>query len=255
MAEQYGDYYRRIASQFSKIRLDREAEILATCEIIQRFLKPQDGTILDVGCGTGRYASCMHEQGYSIVGIDLSIAQLKYAVVNIPLLCANAVQLPFPSDHFVAGTMIMMIHQLSDLRRQQAFAEMARVLVSHGTFVIKTCSHADLEKRPFNQYFPSSLIVNRKRYPDIPDLTARLTQIGFKITDIVSTSTEEEIKTEDLLNSVRSKHNTTLSLISPLEFQQGYQTLIDEFSNNEMMTIPHHHTLIILNNEKGGKQK
>ncbi|MDO9496096.1 MAG: class I SAM-dependent methyltransferase [Nocardioides sp.] len=40
---------------------------------------PPPGQVLDAGCGTGRIAARLHEQGYDVVGVDVDAAMLREA--------------------------------------------------------------------------------------------------------------------------------------------------------------------------------
>lgn len=63
--------YRRVVAW--PARIQREAPFLA------RHLPPAPGPILDLGCGTGEHARYLHGQGYRVVGIDRSGAQIEAA--------------------------------------------------------------------------------------------------------------------------------------------------------------------------------
>lgn len=55
-----------------------EAQIFA--DALLPFLAPYDiKTVLDLGCGKGRYARMLNERGLQVTGIDLSAANIEYA--------------------------------------------------------------------------------------------------------------------------------------------------------------------------------
>src|ERR1017187_10143241 len=63
------------------------------------------GTIIDLGCGTGRLAITLAQHGYAPVGVDLSPEMLKVLgekaaslVLAIPTVCANPVELGMFAD-------------------------------------------------------------------------------------------------------------------------------------------------------------
>lgn len=47
--------------------------------LIDLFGLPPDGTILDIGCGTGRHAIALAKKGYKVTGVDLSEGMLAQA--------------------------------------------------------------------------------------------------------------------------------------------------------------------------------
>ena len=244
MSFSYKKYYKEIAPIFDRLRLDREIEISYTSSIICRFIS-QNCLILDIGCGTGRYASYLEELGYNVIGVDLSQEQLNYVPKSIPTFCASATNPPFDNDFFSCCIIILVIQLLSPEERKKAFFGAYRVLKKDGIFIIKTCSHDDLRKRPFNDVFPSSLPINLKRYPDIPIIKNNLEEIGFEILDVIPTYTEQELKTSELLDSIKNKHNTTLALLPNEEFITGYRSLVKKYEKNKNIRIPHRHTIIV----------
>ncbi|HEX8000863.1 MAG TPA: class I SAM-dependent methyltransferase [Pyrinomonadaceae bacterium] len=246
MSEEYKDYYDKIAPIFDHVRLDRNTEIETTTTIIRQYIKPDEGNILDIGCGTGRYSLPLRELGYNVVGIDKSINQLRYAPETFPLICASATAIPLKVGLSAACLVILVIHQLTLAERTQCIEESHRVLKPKGKLFIKTCSHDDLRRRPFNPFFPSSLTVNLNRYPDIDKLNDDLRKSGFNIIEVHPTFTEEFLDKGELLSSVRNKHNTTLTLIPKEEFETGCIEMERAFVDQDKICVPHYHTIIVV---------
>ncbi len=64
---------------------------------------PSGGSVLDVGCGTGRHAIELAKRGYAVTGLDLSSEMLSRAAdaakaenVHVEWIRANATQFTFP---------------------------------------------------------------------------------------------------------------------------------------------------------------
>jgi len=67
-------YYHILYQQ----RNTAEAEFFA--ENLCKYLRPHvDSNMLDIACGRGRHAVYLNKHGYNVTGIDLSIANIKYA--------------------------------------------------------------------------------------------------------------------------------------------------------------------------------
>lgn len=100
---------------------------------VRELLGPGDGTCLEVGCGTGAYATTIRRLGRTPIGIDISSGMLNYARPRLPVALGDAQQLPI-ADHSLSAAVSIMIH--SDLPDYSAvLRNVARVLRPDGVFV------------------------------------------------------------------------------------------------------------------------
>lgn len=91
--------------------------------------------VLDLGCGTGTLTLWL-KQTHSdaiITGLDidpaiLAIAQRKASTAPITWTCASATQLPYSEHRFERVVTSLMLHHLTSASKQQAIAEIYRVL-------------------------------------------------------------------------------------------------------------------------------
>lgn len=241
----YNDYYKITSPHYNELRLDKETEINRTCSILKRYIKPEDGLVLDIGCGTGRYSIYLKRLGFNVTGVDISLDQLAQVSDSIPVHCVSATELPFEDGKFLCCLFILSIHQMDISERKKALKEAVRVLRTGGFLIIKTCSHKDLHMRPLNNEFPSALKINLKRYPDIQLLEEEIKTFGIKIIDIIPTITEQEFQSEQLLYSLKNKHNTTLALIPENEFEEGYAIIETKLKYQRAVKLSHYHTIIV----------
>ena len=110
----YDVYYSSVSKVFNDIRLDKQLEISMTISIIKNYLsESKDSDILDIGCGTGKYANPLCLCGHRVVGIDKSASQIAVAEQIINAILANATSLPFENKSFDMCLCIMMVHQLT----------------------------------------------------------------------------------------------------------------------------------------------
>jgi SAM-dependent methyltransferase len=64
-------------------------------ELLKRLLGAGRGVVLDVGCGAGRVAALARDLGYTPLGVDLSLDQLRLAARRLPVVQGSASALPF----------------------------------------------------------------------------------------------------------------------------------------------------------------
>ena len=115
------------------VSADVHAPIAA--RLIAEGLRP----VLDVGCGDGALGRLLLRAGVSWVGADLSATLLRDA--PRPVICADAIRLPFPDGTFGAVAMLYMLYHLAD--PGQAIAEAHRVLRPGGLLVTAAPSRSD----------------------------------------------------------------------------------------------------------------
>lgn len=240
----YNSYYNRVSEIFNEIRLDKDKEILKTTSIIKNYISDKS-KVLDVGCGTGRYAYALKNQGYDVIGIDKSESQVMQAKKMINVIRGNAIDLPFEDDSFELCILIMVIQQLSEEELVLALDEVKRILKKNGFLIIKTCSHEDLKKRNSNKYFPSAMKLNMNRYPPIHILEKKLLNLDYSIVRKVKTEVIEPINSDEWIFSIEKKHNSTLALLSEEEFQRGLALIRKDYPNIEKIYKKHYHTYIV----------
>lgn len=80
---------------------------LATTQQLEKYKPAVNGTVLEIGCGTGRTACYLAEQGYKVVATDVDphlLAKAKKRAeamgVQVDFCLADAHELPFPDDTF-----------------------------------------------------------------------------------------------------------------------------------------------------------
>lgn len=131
-ATSYDRWYETPLGAFAD-RVEREA--------IFALLKPQSGErILDIGCGTGRYALEMGRLGARAVGVDPSSGMLAVARVErtapggLAYLRAVGERLPFASAAFDAVIAVTTLEFAADV--DGMLAEAVRVTKSGGRLVV-----------------------------------------------------------------------------------------------------------------------
>lgn len=246
MDSHYKAYYSGHASRFDSLRLDTSEEIARFVHEASRALPhPVPGVGLEVGCGTGRYATAIQGHLLPCIGLDLSYSQLKHAACELRLVQGDARTLPFRNATFAFCFAVLMLHQNDPTNQSQILAEMVRVLEPGGCVMIKTCSHFDLERRPFNDLFPSSLGLNKKRYLPIEEICDRLTELSACQIKVIPTHTQTIFDKESLIRSYEGRHNTTLTLIPEEEVASGLAGMRRRLEGLNDVVFDNWHTIIV----------
>jgi SAM-dependent methyltransferase len=121
----------------------------------------QKGTILDVGCGTGRLLTQLSAASYQRYGIDVSLGMIRQANLkdsSVQCIQASATQIPHGDESFDIVFSAAVLHHIADPEAvAQAIAEMVRVTKVGGTAII-------WDHNPLNPYWP---IIMRRVPQDI----------------------------------------------------------------------------------------
>lgn len=145
---------------------------------------PKNATVLDAGCGAGRDANILSEQGLKVTGVDLSGGLLKVAKKKFPTITfveGNLLNLPFEDmsfDGVWSNTSLLHLETVGDVK--QALSEMHRVLDKQGVLHVLVKAQTGADKTSvvsdklsghdrFFQYFTLS------------EMKGLLSEAGFKI--------------------------------------------------------------------------
>ncbi|MCM3698745.1 class I SAM-dependent methyltransferase [Paenibacillus macerans] len=162
----------------------------ATIEQFNKYKPSVDGTILEIGCGTGRTACYLAEQGYRVVAVDIHpdiLAKAKKRAstmgVEVDFLLADAHDLPFPDETFQA----VLVESVTNFTQaQQSLSEYFRVLKSGGVFYdremfVRHLAPAEIVTE-LKSFFPMPSIMNRDEW------SAALTERGFTNVEFLEVS-------------------------------------------------------------------
>jgi SAM-dependent methyltransferase len=116
-------------------RLQNEAwsKSLARCGIAP------SSSVLDVGCGTGRWLARYQKRQLLPVGLDATAGMLKRAAsrnLSCPLVVAVAQRLPFRDQTFSFVSAVTVIQHIPPSEQRESLQEMARVLKPGGHLLL-----------------------------------------------------------------------------------------------------------------------
>lgn len=239
----YNKYYHDVSSMYNDIRLDSKDDFSMTLDNILSACQGKTGTLLDIGCGTGKYGEALEKYGFIVTGIDKSPDQIQEAQKVINALIGDVCQLPFEDNSYDVCIMIIMIHHLCKDKRIQAFKEVYRVLKPNGVLIIKTASHEDLEYRISSRFFPEALSIDKKRYPTIQSLKTEMQDFETVICKPVVLTTQ--FNTADMAKKLEKRRTSNLGMLTDQELQNGLKRFKTYYKNISIADRESHYTFII----------
>jgi SAM-dependent methyltransferase len=181
--------------------------------------------VLDVGCGTGRFAAVLATRfGSRVFGVDAEPEMLRVARDNAPKGVAfklgRAEELPFKEGWFERATMVLVCHLV---RRDEAFSELHRVLGPAGRVALATFDPGYFPSYYLNEFFPSVLEVDLARFPTGGELERELVRGGFREARVEPFEQSASIGRVDALARIRGRHISTFDLIDEDEYRRGLE--------------------------------
>ncbi len=225
--------YDRISEIYDISRMGAYPE---TVEKLARYLSINpDSVLLDMGCGTGNYASVLQRVARSIIGIDLSKGMIRRArsrLLRWRSLRGDIIRLPFHSDVFDGAYAVQVIHHV---KNKDAFLDEAyRVIREDGCIAIDSCSHEQLRIHWFYHYFPSGLEIDLARIPDTGEVISMLERAGFTeigVDKCYSDMVVTQETPESYLDKAYRDGISTFSLLTSEEIEDGCEKIREEIAS------------------------
>lgn len=201
----------------------------------------EDDLVVEIGCGTGRLTLPMAELTPArVMGVDaedrmLQVARSKDAGRRVDWVRAGAYRLPLADGTARLVVMVMVIHLLR--QRVRAEREIRRVLQPGGRLCIWTFTPRHVEQYYLNEYFPSIPLIDRPRFPAVSVLTAELRRAGFPTVDVELSEESKTMSIAEVVDRVRGRYISTLSMLPPLEYRLGLQRLEETLAADRSVTM------------------
>jgi SAM-dependent methyltransferase len=143
----FGDEWKAFHG-FDQQDLKRTGDIYF--DIVTEDMLNDQSTVIDIGCGSGRFIKYLEGRFKKMVGIDPS--QAIFAADNligkndsVELLMASTDNIPFPDNHFDFGYSLGVLHHIPDTKK--ALFDCVKKIKPGGYFLLYL--YYNLENRPF----------------------------------------------------------------------------------------------------------
>jgi ubiquinone/menaquinone biosynthesis C-methylase UbiE len=207
-------------------------------ESISRYV-PHDliETIVDLGCGTGRFAEALSTHfSARVLGIDLSLRMLMTARQSlsspqIEWIQGSAETIPLADRTADLVFLSMVYHHIQD--KEKALVQVGKVLRNKGFLCIRTSTTDSMDSYDWLQFFPSAYEIEVGRAPSRDGLTSTVQANGFELVGhtIVHQSFAENH--HEYLRKISLRGLSSLKAIPDDEFQRGLIGLSEHCHSRE----------------------
>lgn len=120
-------------------------------EALDAFKRHKFRDVLDLGCGVGRHCIYLAENGFDMVGLDVSRSALRTAkewirqkrLTNVSFVLGSMIDLPLGDCRFDAVISVSVLHHAMKEQIMKAVDEIHRVLRRNGLFLTNLVSVED----------------------------------------------------------------------------------------------------------------
>lgn len=241
-----GINYNKLAKTYD---ITRKENISTITRLVRNLTITPATNILDFGCGTGNFTCAIKEAtNANVFGLDPSDGMREQAMAKdcgVQFVKGDHTSIPFADDFFDMVYMTDVVHHVPDL--DSMFQEFQRVLKAGGLCCIVTESHQQLETRYWARYFPATVDVDKKRYPDIGEIIAKAVPKGFAFLKMEVTDHEQEQRiTPEFLKLVENKGYSMFRLIREEDYQRGLAALKVDYAKRVVLKHNHGETFLWL---------
>jgi SAM-dependent methyltransferase len=220
--------YAKVAENYDRLRgRDRNKLEQWVREAVHYCAPERTETVLDIGCGTGRYTELLNRFFGTVYGLDrsaemLGVAAREHVADGLSFVRGDATSLPFDDSVFDMVLMVMSLHQIGTENIGTLFMSIRDKLREKGALVLVTNSHSRMRRSNW-AHFPGVVARDLERFPSIPFIISELKAAGFRKTGFVSVKKLfGTLPVEDYLARVEGKYISTLSIMSEDEFRRGF---------------------------------
>lgn len=219
-----------IPEKYHDTRALTSSDVNRWARLVREVLPPAADSLIDLGCGTGRFTVPLAEQlGVFVIGVDPSQKMLREAArttsSNIDYREGRAEAIPAETNSVALIFMSNVLHHLKGL--DEAVREMMRVLQSNGILFIRNSTMENLPPLYYLQFFPEAMQVCREMLWPRSSLVEFFTAKGFA--KLLQGSLHQQVASdcEAYIKKIGSRVYSDLALIPDAAFDRGMARMKD----------------------------
>jgi len=221
--------YSRIAASYDRGRSLSEQNMDMWLDLVSGCGVREGARVLDLGCGTGRFAIPMAARlHFRVTGADsspemLAAARRKDAAGLVTWDQVDAQELPCRDQSFDAVFMSHLLHHVDSPRR--VVEECRRVLRASGILLVRYGAIEQIRDDVEHTFFPEVLAIDEARTLSVGTVERLMRDSGFL--DVVSKEVVQQTCETGAarIELVRVKHTSVLTMISGKAFEDGMRRL------------------------------
>jgi ubiquinone/menaquinone biosynthesis C-methylase UbiE len=220
--------YDKMASSYDAGRSLSAPTINLWLDVFAPHLEGVRAPLIDVGSGTGRFSTAIAERfGLPVAGVEPSAgmrdaAREQSGHERVSFVGGDAQALPLRDASCGAALLSTMIHHVPDLAL--AARELRRALAPEAPVLVRSWFPNQGDVLPQFRYFPAGLEIANK-FPTVEATEAAFAAAGFGKQSFQSVPQTSAGSLREFLERIRTRADTTLSLLSDDEWERGLAQL------------------------------
>ena len=228
-----------IARRYNSARQLPEATLVFWLDKISEHIPADEvHTIVDVGCGTGRFSAALANTFEAdVIGFDPSITMLKEATSNVShrrvqFLVGDSEHISLTGSSADLVYLSMVYHHIPD--PDSAAREFKRVLRPGGFVCIRNSTLDLLDQVSYLKYFPSAMKYNSHRIPLQRDVINTLQTNGFTLLKHEVVQHQFAATQREYYEKIKLRGLSDLVLLSDVEFEAGLIRMKADIDSNQV---------------------